>query len=111
MKEFLAQHMELLLAAVGLCIFVIAVVRMLKKAKKIDREGLVADAVVSRVEEDRDVESASTSYLTYVTFTDRDGTAREAVMARTLKPEHTEGEELYIKYLPGDYKMVREFKG
>ncbi len=111
MKEFFTQHLDLVLAFVGACVFVFFLVKTIKKAKKIDREGIVASAVVSRVEEDRDVESASTSYLTYVTFTDRDGTAREAVMARTLKPEHTEGEELYIKYLPGDYKMVREFKG
>ena len=109
MKEFLAQHMELLLAAVGLCIFVIAVVRMLKKAKKIDREGLVADAVVSRVERIWD-ESDGTSYITYVKYMDRDGVERESKMSLTPQIEYSTGDEVRIKYLPGKYKMVREAK-
>ena len=111
MKEFLTQHIDLVLAVIGLCVFAFFFVRTLKKAKKIYREGLVASAVVSRVELDRDVDTASDSYLTYVRFTDRDGVQREAAMARTPKAEYAVGQELHIKYLPGEYKMVREYKG
>ena len=110
MKEFLTQHIDLVLAVIGLCVFAFFFVRTLKKAKKIDREGLVASAVVSRVELDRDVDTASDSYLTYVRFTDRDGVVRECPMAISSEIKYEVGQELRIKYLPGEYKMVREVK-
>lgn len=110
MKEFLAQHLELVLAAAAVCVFVTAFVRLLKKAKRIDREGLVADAVVSGFRESYDAETHSRSYTTMVRFTDRDGVERECPMAISSKIEYEVGQELRIKYLPGEYKMVRLVK-
>ena len=97
MKEFLTQHLELVLAAAAVCVFAIAVVRLLRKAKRIDREGL-------------DSETHSRSYTTMVRFTDRDGVVRECPMAISSEIKYEVGQELRIKYLPGEYKMVREVK-
>ncbi len=110
MKEFIAQHLELLLAAVALCVFAVAVVRLLKKAKRIDREGLVVDAVVSGFRESYDSETHSRSYTTMVRFTDRDGVERECPMSISSEIEYEVGQEIRIKYLPGEYKMVRLVK-
>ena len=110
MKEFLVQNMEWLLAAAALIVFIVLAVRLVKKAKKIDREGLVADAVVSGFKEAWDSETHSTSYTTYVRFTDRDGVVRECPMSLTRQVEHSVGDELRIKYIPGEYKLVREVK-
>lgn len=110
MKEFLTQNFEWILAAAALMLFAVQVIRIVRKAKRIDREGLVADAVVSRIEEVRDPEIASSSYVSYVKFTDRDGVTRECPMALTPNIEYDIGQRLRIKYSPGDYKMVREAK-
>ncbi len=110
MKEFLTQHLELVLAAAAVCVFAIAVVRLLRKAKRIDREGLVANAVVSGFRESYDSETHSRSYTTMVRFTDRDGVVRECPMAISSEIKYEVGQELRIKYLPGEYKMVREVK-
>ncbi len=110
MKEFLTQHFEFLFAAVALCVFAVAVVRLLKKAKRIDREGLVADAVVSGFRESYDSETHSRSYTTMVRFTDRDGVKRECPMSVSSEIEYEVGQELRIKYLPDDWKMVRPVK-
>ncbi|MBR1757370.1 MAG: hypothetical protein IJ744_01410 [Lachnospiraceae bacterium] len=111
MKVFISEHIDLVFMLIALCVFIFLVVRTIKKARKIDTEGIVASAVVSKIVEDNDPDSAGISYVTYVTFTDQDGTVREAAMKLTSRPENTVGQEVYIKYLPGNYKMVREFKG
>ena len=110
MKEFLTQNLEWVLAAVGLIVFAFHVVRLVRKAKRIDREGFVTDAVVSRIEAVTDSNRTSSSFATYVIFTDRDGVTRECPMSLTANAEHDVGQALRIKYIPGDYKIVREVK-
>ena len=104
------QNLEWVFGIASLIIFALLVVRMVRKAKRIDREGLMAEAVVSKIEEDRDLETAGTSYITYVKFTDRDGVTRECPMSMTPNIEYEVGSKLRIKYIPGEYKMVREAK-
>ncbi len=111
MKEFLTQNLNWILGVAVAAVFGYQVYRALKKAKKIDAEGVETDAVVSRVEElwDEDGHSSS-SYTTYVTFKDPDGVERECPMTLTQEVEYETGDRLRIRYLPGDYKMVRPVK-
>lgn len=110
MKEFLMQNLEWILAVVGFVVFAVLVAGAVRKAKRIERDGLLAVAVVSRIEETKDIERTNSSYTTYVKFTDKDGVTRECPMAMTQSVEYDVGQEVRIKYLPGDYKMVREAK-
>ena len=110
MIEFLTQNLEWVLAAAALIVFALQVVRLVRKAKRIDREGYTADAVVSRIEEVQDSKRTSTAYATYVIFTDREGITRECPMSLTVNVEYDVGQALRIKYIPGDYKLVRALK-
>lgn len=66
--------------AIFLVVFGIALMRVLKKAKRIDSIGIETDAVVSRVERSIDTsDSSGSSYYTYVKFT-------EIVHTRTAHP-------------------------
>ncbi|MGX8716262.1 MAG: hypothetical protein ACSW8A_10975 [Lachnospiraceae bacterium] len=80
----------------------------MRKAKKIDKEGIETDAVVTRVEDTSEIESAASSYTTYVEYRDENGVRRESCMALTLQVEHNVGDKVRIKYVPGIYDMVRE---
>ena len=110
MKEFLTQNLSWILPAIFISIFAIQAIWLLKKAKKIDREGIITEAVVSRITEHWDAESVSSSYTTYVEYKDETGTLRESPMTLTQKVEHDPGEKLLIRYIPGDDKLVREVK-
>ena len=110
MKEFVVQHWTWILGAVVVIVFVVRAVLLLKKAKKIDREGLEADAVVSRIVEHYDPENHSSSYTTYVSYTDRDGRTVESPLAVGSSAGYAQGDTLRIRYLPGDRKLVREVK-
>ena len=106
--EFLKDHIELVLLAVAMIAFVIEGVRLLKKAKKIDEEGIETNAVVSRIEEDWDPETMSSSYITYAEYRDENGDLRETQMALTSLPEHRVGDKIRIRFLPGERELVRE---
>ncbi|MCR5795219.1 MAG: hypothetical protein K6G61_07765 [Solobacterium sp.] len=104
---WISDHIELLLCAFAVCIFAFRLFTVLKKAKKIDAEGIVTDAVVSRVEEFYDPDTASDSYTTYVVYTDEEGVQRESAMALTQDAEYEEGMHVRIRYLPSEKDMVR----
>ena len=110
MIEFLTNNLTWILPVVFVLVFLIILVRTLRKARKIDREGIITDAVVSRVWEDSDAESAGTSYVTCVTYRDEEGKQWESFIARTPRPEYEIGQELQIRYIPGEHKMVRPVK-
>ena len=110
MKEFLTQHFELIIGIIVVGLFIIKAATMLKKAKKIDREGLETDAVVSRVEEIWDPETHSSSYTTYVEYKDEDGVLRESPMTLTQNVEYERGESVRIRFIPGEHKLVRPVK-
>ncbi len=107
MKEFFAQNYTWIIGILAVLIFGFQAYRALKKAKKIDAEGVETDAVVSRIEETWDEDSHSSSYSSYVKFRDPDGRERECPMTLTDDVRYSKGEPLRIRYLPGDYKMVR----
>ncbi len=110
MKEFLSKYLEVIIGAVFFMVFVFQVIRLLKKAKRIDRQGDVTAGIVSRVEELWDPETHSSSYITYVRYRDENGVTRESPMALTPNVEHEEGDEVLIRFMPGEYDMVREIK-
>lgn len=110
MKAFLTSNLSWILPLVFVLVFLLILVRTLRKARKIDREGIITDAVVSRVWEDSDAESAGTSYVTCVTYRDEEGKERESFLARTMRPEYVVGQELQIRYIPGEHKIVRPVK-
>ena len=84
---------------------------ILKKAKKIDSTGIETDAVVSRVEKDFDTpDTSGSSYYTYVKFTDNTGVLRECVMSMNITAQYEVGDKVRIKYIPGQYDMVRPAK-
>ena len=110
MREFLAQNGFWILAVIVSGVFAVRVALLLKKAHKIDREGIETDAVVSRITENWDSETHSLSYTTYVTYRDRDGNMLESPMEFSRNPEHAKGDEIRIRYIPGEKKLVREVK-
>ncbi len=78
-----------------------------EKSEKIDSEGVETDAVVSRIEETWDTDPSDASYTTYVTYRDENGETRESPMALTVNRQYNEGDRLRIRFIPGDYSMVR----
>lgn len=93
---------------VFLIVFCVALNPVLKKAKRIDKEGIETDAVVSRVEQDLSTpDSPTASTYTYVQFTDQDGVSRESVMTMSADVQYEQGDHVRIKYIPGEYDMVR----
>ncbi|MBP5224732.1 MAG: DUF3592 domain-containing protein [Lachnospiraceae bacterium] len=109
MKEFLTQNFEWVIGAAFLLVFMIYVVHMMKKAKRIDREGITADGVVTRVEHDCSADSGDT-YTTYVEYRDEKGELHESVMSMNSVQEFRQGEKLRIRYIPGEYKYARPVK-
>ena len=110
MKDFFTQHLDIIFFALGLCVFAAAVVITMKKAKKIDKEGLTADAVVSKIIENNEVDGNDVTYTVYVQYLDRDGVKRESPVSVRSERTHEVGDEMRIKYIPGKYRMVRETK-
>ncbi len=104
--DLISRHMGLIIIA-AVVIFVLRAARVLLKARKIDREGIETDAVVSRVEEEWDPDTASSTYMTYVRYRDENGEYRESPMALTSSPSYEEGERVRIRFVPGDDELVR----
>ena len=87
------------LIAVGI---IVAIVFVVKRYNNIKKNGVEADAVVSRIEENETINddgSTDYSYTYYVRFTAQDGQVIEARLGGA--PRFTrEGEQVRIKYLP-----------
>ncbi len=66
--------------------------------------------MVSRVEEQWDPDTASSAYLTYVRYRDENGEFRESPMALTSSLSFVEGEEVRIRFVPGNDELVREVR-
>ena len=87
---------------------VIVIIFIVKRYTAIKKNGVEADAVVSRIKEvetQNDDGSYDTSYTYYVKFTTQDGQVVEAKLGGA--PRFTrEGDQLRIKYLPEKPKNV-----
>ena len=93
-----------------ICVFVFKAKDLLEKAKRIDSEGIETDAVVSRIETDLGDEDVSSSEYTYVRYTDENGIERESVMGIAMDIRFEIGDVIRIRYIPGEYDMVRPVK-
>ena len=105
--DFIANHLELVFGIIAVTVFAILCVRAVKRAHRIDREGIETDAVVSAVKEHFDPDLIDSTYTTYVTYTDRDGRTVESPMTLEDSVSYEIGDKVRIKYIPGDTKMVR----
>ena len=110
MEGFLSEHFVWIFGLIAVSVFVFQAVRILKKAKKIDNEGIETDAVVTRIEESYDPDNLSSSYTTYVEYTDQSGDRIESPLSLASRPEYSIGEVIRIRYIPGEYELVREVK-
>lgn len=107
--DFIRDHIEGLFGALVLTVFVIKLALVLKKAHRIDREGIETDATVVRIEESTDAEG-SVTYESIVRYRDDLGTVRESPMAFTGFQEHAVGDAVRIRYIPGEFDLVREVR-
>lgn len=107
MSGFLAQHFMLIIIVIGVAVFIFKLRSLLKKAHRIDDQGIETEAIVTYVGKDLGTDTSSSSYYTYVSYRDETGTERESVMTMGSEPEFEEGEKLVIKFIPGEYDMVR----
>ena len=108
--EFIEKHFELILGTFAVIIFILMALKALKKTKKIEERGIMTDAVISRIEEIWDPDTASSSYTTYVEYKDEKGDLRESPMSLDANIRYREGDKVRIRFLPGDYEMVRIVK-
>ncbi len=114
MLDFIKEHWVVIVGAIISVIVLIRFLSTLTKqislSKRIDRDGVKANATVSRVEFDPDVEGAGGTYITYVTYRDDTGTQRESPLSEFVARKHEVDERLRIRFLPGDYSMVKLVK-
>ena len=110
MIELLKTHYFWVIGAILVAVVFIRVVLTLRKASRIDRDGIETDAVVTGVEETSDLDSAGSSYSTYVEYWDENGEMRESYMALTVYHEYAVGQKVRIKYVPGVHDLVRPVK-
>ena len=101
------QHLELFFGIAVIAIFAFQAIRMLKKAKRIEQEGMIAEATVSKIVEHWDADTASSSYTTYVKYMDVSGEIVESPMALTSRNTFSEGDKVQIRYIPGVRDLVR----
>lgn len=93
-------------AIVGGIIFTIMRTNAIKK------NGIEANAVVSRIKEQENTDSegiTDTTYIYYVTFTTQDGQSVEAKLSNPPSKIKV-GDSLTIKYLPNKPKLVIAIK-
>lgn len=97
-----------------LLVIIISVVRSKKRKNKINEEGIVADAVVSR-EKESSIETSDdhweTSYTYYVKFRTQDGEEVEARLGDFNDRGLRTGDNVRIKYLPGKTDYALLYKG
>lgn len=110
MLDLIKDHIEGVITAVFVVYFGIRAALALKKAERIEKEGIETDAVVARINEVWDPDAASSTYETVVRFTDDQGEVRECPMAYAPAAEHDVGDSVRIRYIPGEFDLVREIK-
>ena len=106
-NTFLSQHFMWIVGIIVIGVFLFQASRLLTKAKKIDREGIETDAMVSRVEEIFDSDNLSSTYTTYVEFRDEEGSFCECPMTLSSDVTYEVGDHVRIRYLPGERELVR----
>ena len=104
---FFSRHIELIFGIVVIAAFCVRAFLILKKARKIDREGIETEGIVSSIGETFDPVTASASYVACVTYTDLNGETFEDPMALTSAPEHEQGQKIRIRHVPGEHGLVR----
>ncbi len=70
---------------------------------RIRKNGIEAEAFISRIEEYESTDSEGfrdTNYRYYVTYTTQDGKTVEARLGKIMQVIYQEGEKINIKYLP-----------
>ena len=100
------NHLELILGIVTVVVFCVTAYRPLRKARKIEETGIETDAVVCRIEEQMDSDN-TVFYVTYVRYKDQMGELRESPIAYTAYLKYEEGNKIRIRYIPGEYELVR----
>lgn len=101
--------LEILLVVAAVIVFAVMAYFKVKQAKQIDAEGIVTDGVVTRIEEGTDSDGMSDgTHQVFVRYTDENGKERESFLAQNMDKPYKKGTQIRIKYLPGNYKMVRE---
>ena len=114
MVDFIKENWPIIVGAVLFVIFLIRFLRTLAKhlklSKRIDQEGIEKYAVVSRVVIDTDADG-DTTRTTYVAYRDDTGVERESPLAASITARYEQGDRLMIKFLPGEYDMVKPVKG
>lgn len=100
--------MTYVLIAVAVIVLVVAAVFTIKRNQAIQKNGVEADAVVSRIEENENRDDdghRDVTYTYYVQYQTQDGKTVEAKLGN--EPAHLfVGSKLRIKYLPDKPKYV-----
>lgn len=88
-------------AAVVVLILAGFVIGMIRN-RKIRRNGIEAQGVISRVEEryESDGESGSYTFIYYVSYTTREGKTVEARLGKMTQTHFDVGQSIRVKYLP-----------
>jgi hypothetical protein len=77
--------------------------------QKIRKNGIEAEAVISRIEEYESTDSdgfTDTNYRYYVTYRTRDGKTVEARLGKIVQVRYHEGDTLNVMYLPDKPEYV-----
>jgi len=106
MSDNVKELLDLAIAGVAVVFIGIKVFLNMKKAGRIDSSGVKAQAVVAEVIRTR-ASDDSWMFETKVRFTDKYGESHVCKLDTSIEDEYEEGQELTIKYIPGDYSMVR----
>lgn len=97
-------------ALIFISIFAVSLSKLLKRAHRIDKEGIETDGVISRIEEElTTADGGIGSTYTYVSYVDENGMRREGALS-VGDTSYEVGQQIRIKYLPGEYDMVRAAK-
>ncbi|MDO5439268.1 MAG: hypothetical protein Q4F09_04510 [Erysipelotrichaceae bacterium] len=107
MIKTLLSHWEYLLAVLVILVFCIRAYILVRRAKTIDKDGILTEAVVTRIEENWRSEPSETSYSIYVQYSDANGAVVENVLAAGTDKGYSVGQKVRIRYLPGEDGFVR----
>ena len=106
MDEFLSRYFIMIVSVVFLVLFVGRILMLMWRTRKIENEGVEVDAVISRIEYEEDPDDGD-SYYDYANYIDETGEQRESVAGIYSVAGYDEGENVRIRFLPGEYDRVR----
>lgn len=109
-RGFVSLHLDLVLFAIAAVVFVILAANVIRRARKIDRDGVETDAVVSRIDENYDPDLNESTYTIVVKYRDDNGETIESPMALDPSERYEVGQKVRIKYIPGLHQQVRPVK-